>query len=472
MAIARIIISALRGGSGKTIVSVGLAAVLRERGCVVVPFKKGPDYIDAGWLGLAAGQPCFNLDTFLVPPEEVITSFLTRVHPDGIALIEGNRGLYDSIDTQGTTSTAELAGLLACPVVLVLDCTKSTRTMAALVTGCRVFDPTVDLRGVILNRVAGKRHEANLRANIEKHCGVPVLGALPKLPENEFPERHMGLIPTAEHAWASRSVGLAAEAVNRYLDVDRLLEIAHAPYQDAPYGAARAGATTPPIPGGTEARSTPPSRPRVGVARDSAFQFYYPENLEALGKAGAEVVFFSLLHGGKVPAVDALYLGGGFPETHAPELAANREAALCIRDLVERGLPVYAECGGLMYLGNSLVLEGKSHPMAGILPVVFGFSTRPQGHGYTIAEVEGPNPYFETGTRLLGHEFHYSSVLEWGGSEDDLVFRMKRGKGFWKGRDGLCRKNVLATYTHIHALGTPGWASALVRRARAFKSGK
>jgi cobyrinic acid a,c-diamide synthase len=209
---------------------------------------------------------------------------------------------------------------------------------------------------------------------------------------------------------------------------------------------------------------------RIGILRDAAFQFYYPENIEALTTAGAQMVPVSPLRDESLPELDAIYIGGGFPETHAPELAANTLFSRRLREMVEDGLPVYAECGGLMYLGEELVLEGESYPMAGILPVSFGLFKRPQGHGYTVVSVEGENPYYPVGTEIRGHEFHYSRVLRWSGRERDLVFRMQRGAGIHGDRDGIVHKNVLATYTHIHALGTPGWASALIRNAVAYKA--
>ncbi|MBW1840827.1 MAG: cobyrinic acid a,c-diamide synthase, partial [Deltaproteobacteria bacterium] len=209
---------------------------------------------------------------------------------------------------------------------------------------------------------------------------------------------------------------------------------------------------------------------RIGIIRDSAFQFYYPENIEALEKAGAETIFFSPLSHDKIPRIDALYIGGGFPETHAKQLADNRSFRNQLKSLAEDGLPIYAECGGLMYLGEALVLEDKSYPMAGVLPVVFGFSKKPAGHGYTVVSVERENPFFEVGTELKGHEFHYSRVIKWGGNDNDLVFDMKRGSGLINKRDGACYKNVLATYTHIHALGAPAWAVAVVRAAAAYKN--
>ncbi len=463
----RIIISALRGGSGKTILSIGLIAAWKKMGKVIAPFKKGPDYIDAGWLALAAGRPCYNLDAFLTTETHILSSFLSHTTASEIAVIEGNRGLYDAIDSSGRTSTAELAKLLKAPVILCIDCTKSTRTMAAVVLGCMRFDPEVTIKGVILNRIAGLRHETILQTSIEHHCGVPVLGAIPKLKKQNFPERHMGLVPTPEHAWAQDSIEAARRIVERYIDLRRLARIAQEATSDGfSFSETVFGKT------GQQAAAVTGKKPRIGVIKDSAFQFYYPDNIEALVSAGGEVVFFSPLECDAIPDIDALYIGGGFPETHAEQLAGNEAYRNRLKSLAKDGLPIYAECGGLMYLGKALFLDDKTYPMAGILPVVFGFSKRPQGHGYTIMVVEGKNPYFDKGTELKGHEFHYSKVLSWQGDENNLIFKMKRGAGLINGKDGLCYKNVLATYSHIHASGTPSWAKSMVQNAAWFAQSK
>jgi len=463
MAFPRILIAALRGGSGKTILSIGITAAWQALGKQVIPFKKGPDYIDAGWLALAAGRPCHNLDTFLITPERNFQSFLFHSSQGDISVIEGNRGLYDGIDIEGSTSTAELAKLLKAPVVLCIDATKTTRTMAAAVLGCMQFDPEVDIKGVILNRVAGPRHEQILRTSIEHYCGIPVLGAVPKLGRQNFPERHMGLIPTPEHAWAQDSIEAAAQTAKRHLDLDALAAIACQAVGLQPAAGISATAESKP-------RSEQHPEPRIGIIKDSAFQFYYPENIEALERAGARIVFISPLASDTIPPVDALYIGGGFPETHAEQLVTNVKFRKQLKSLAEDGLPIYAECGGLMYLGEELVLDETAYPMAGVLPVVFGFSKKPQGHGYTIAVVTEQNPYFEVGTELKGHEFHYSRVLEWRGKAEDLIFQMNRGVGFYDNKDGVRYKNVLATYTHLHALGSPFWAESMVRNAIAFQN--
>jgi len=466
----RLVISGLRGGSGKTILSVGIIAAWRNQGKNVTPFKKGPDYIDAGWLALAAGRPCYNLDTFLVSQNHIVDHFISRSGAGNMAVIEGNRGLYDSIDPEGSTSTAELAKLLKVPVILSVDATKITRTMAAVVAGCEQFDPEVHIRGVVLNRVAGTRHESILRRSIDAHCGIPVVGAVPKLKAEDFPERHMGLVPTPEHDWAKDSVDAAAEMAAKYLDLTTLASIA----SEAALTLEVSSEPMTPRSGETSGAPTDPAagRPRIGIIRDSAFQFYYPENIDALTTAGADIVFFSPLEQTSVPPVDAIYIGGGFPETHAEVLADNIQFRQELKQLADKGLPIYAECGGLMYLGEELVLDEGRFPMAGVLPIVYGFSKRPQGHGYTVFEVDQPNPFYEVGSRLTGHEFHYSKVLEYRGKDEDMAFAMERGNGLVDGRDGAMVHNVLATYSHIHALGTPQWAEGLVRQAEKYRNSK
>ncbi len=460
----RFIISALSGGAGKTVVSIGIISAWTKLGKSVAPYKKGPDYIDAGWLSLAADRPCHNLDTFLIDQDIILNSFLSYTLKNDIAVIEGNRGLYDGTDIDGTTSTAELAKLLDSPVILCIDCTKSTRTMAAAVLGCMHFDPDVKIKGVIVNRVAGSRHETTLRKNIEYYCGIPVIGAIPKLRKQSFPERHMGLIPTPEHSWAKDSIDAAAQMAMQYIDLEALEKIAHSASEiSLPEKKEKD------LKSDTQLNISEIGKPRIGIIRDSAFQFYYPENIEALALAGAEIIFVSPLSEKSLPRLDALYIGGGFPETHAKELAENVQFREELKSLAKKGFPIYAECGGLMYLGEKLVLDGESYPMAGVLPIVFGFSKRPQGHGYTVVTVENENPYFNVGTEIRGHEFHYSKVIEWRGDDNSLVFSMKKGSGIINNRDGLCYKNVLATYTHIHAMGTPFWAEAMIRNAKSYR---
>jgi len=476
--IPRVLIAALRGGSGKTVLSIGIISALRNSGKIVVPFKKGPDYIDAGWLAMAAGRPCYNLDTFMADDRLVCRSFLTHttssssIDNNDIAVIEGNRGLYDGLDVDGSTSTASLSRLLNTPVILCLDCTKSTRTMAAVVLGCLHFEPDVRIEGVILNRVAGRRHENILRQSIETHCGIPVIGAVPKLKTQDFPERHMGLIPTPEHSWAQKSIRAAADVVAKHVDLAEVIRIANTAENKS-----FSCSADPPLSveknvnlrNNLQNKSPDYTKaPKIGIIRDSAFQFYYPDNIEALEAAGARLVYVSPMTDAALPDIDGLYIGGGFPETHAAELAANEKFRTSVKAAANAGLPVYAECGGLMYLGESLVLD-QTYSMTGVLPIVFGFSKKPQGHGYTIAVVDRKNPFYAPGTILKGHEFHYSKVLEWRGSDQDMIFAMEKGHGIINQRDGICYQNVFATYTHIHAMGMPQWADTLVRLAKKFR---
>ncbi|MBM4315833.1 MAG: cobyrinate a,c-diamide synthase, partial [Deltaproteobacteria bacterium] len=381
----RVLFSALRGNSGKTFLTIGVGACLTLRGKALSPFKKGPDYIDAAWLEMATGRPCYHLDLFLMGKEGLLSSFMTHVQNADGALVEGNRGLYDGMDQKGSYSTAELAKLLKAPVIMVADCSMATRTVAATILGCQHFDPEVAIKGVILNRTGGQRHEALIRSALEERCGVPVLGALPRIEEKIFPERHMGLVPPREHPGARRAIEETARIVDGQIDLDRIWEIA----RDAP--AVEIG-----IPDGRQ-EGRPlcsPERLKIGFIRDSAFWFYYRDNLERLEELGASLVPCSALGDKEIPPVDALYIGGGFPESHAAALAANKDFRKSLREAVEAGLPVYAECGGLMYLGKELLVEENIYPMTGVFPFRSVLDKRPQGHGYTILDVDAPNPYF------------------------------------------------------------------------------
>jgi len=455
----RLIIAGLGGDTGKTAISVGLCRFWSRKGRHVVPFKKGPDYIDMGWLGWAAGRPCYNLDLFMMGRKEVLASFCLNTAGADIALIEGNRGLYDGMDAQGNVSTAELSKLLHAPVIVVVDCTKVTRTVAALVLGLQTFDRDVPIRGVILNRLAGTRHEQVIRESIERYCDLPIVGAIPKLKDATFPGRHLGLVPYQEHPMAEQAVEKAEGIVSKFLDTELLTRVSR---QSTPIDF---HCETQPEYSG--------ERVTIGVVRDSAFQFYYAENIDALRKAGAEILEFSALTDDLPASLDALYLGGGFPETHAEMLSKNHQLRRSVRDAAEQGLPVYAECGGLMYLADNLIWNDQTYPMAGVLPITVGVSKKPQGHGYTVVEVEKENPYFEVGRRLHGHEFHYSHVLRIDEKQGlALVFRMIKGHGVADNMDGFCYKNVFAAYTHLHAFGTGEWVEGLIKTALEFKRKK
>lgn len=458
----RLIVAALRGGSGKTVVSLGLASAWRHSLRLrIIPFKKGPDYIDAGWLSVAAGHPCYNLDPFLMRPEEILRSFVRHSGRGDGSLIEGNRGLYDGVDSGGSYSTAELAKLLRCPVVLVLDATKMTRTAAALVLGCQKLDPEVNIAGVILNQIAGKRHEQVLRESIEQCCRIPVFGVIPKEGRNFFPERHLGLVPPQEAENISGAVTYAASRMRECLDLEGLWGLAGSA---GPLGWPYSGAIW---------KGSAPTSVTIGVVRDAAFQFYYPENIEALEDRGALIKEVSSLENDCLPDMDALYIGGGFPETHLEMLSANTAFRNSVKSAIEAGLPVYAECGGLMFLCRGIHHQDKVYPMAGVFPFGIALGLKPQGHGYTVMECVNPNPFFKKGKVFRGHEFHYSRITDKLDPDSyPFVFNLKKGHGIVAGRDGICYKNALAGYSHIHAVGNGDWADAMIAAAQYYKSEK
>ncbi len=455
----RLMVAALRGGSGKTVISLGLMAAWRmNHGLRVVPFKKGPDYIDASWLSAAAQHPCYNLDPFLMKPDDILASFIRRSEPGDVSLIEGNRGLYDGVDVQGSFSTAELAKLLGAPVILILDATKVTRTAAAMVMGCQQMDPEVDISGVILNQVAGKRHEKVLRGAIEAYCKVPVLGVIPKEVHSFFPERHLGLVPPQESQDAMASMEFAARRMADCVNLEQLWEVAS---KASPLGLPASAFEQIPVFEGA-------SRPLIGVVRDAAFQFYYPENIEVLKEMGAQVVEISSFEQRALPDLDGLYIGGGFPETHLETLAMNRLFRESLKAEVEKGLPVYAECGGLMFLCRSISSREGRYPMAGVFPHDIVMEVKPQGHGYTVFECVGENPFFAKGETFKGHEFHYSRLVD-GEKAGPFVFRLAKGHGIVAGWDGMCYKRALACYSHIHAVGNERWANAMIGAALAYR---
>ncbi|BCS89501.1 cobyrinate a,c-diamide synthase [Pseudodesulfovibrio sediminis] len=457
--LSRIVLAGLSGGTGKTIVSLALARAFSRAGKKVAPFKKGPDYIDAKWLGLAAKSPCSNLDPFFHSSEAIRSLFFHKSQGFDVSLIEGNRGLFDGKDEQGSCSTAELARVLDAPVILAIDCTKMTRTVAAIVQGCVHFEKGVNLAGVILNRTAGERHRSILKKSIETHTDVPVLGMLPKIGENPIPERHMGLMSDQEYTGSGHdALDALADMAEEWLDMDAILKVAES--------ASDFGPVTQPIFSGQPAAKSV----RIGYVHDAALWFYYPENLEALEHAGAEMVRVSLLDDTPWPELDGLYLGGGFPEVFCSEIAANSSILKHIYALAESGLPIYAECGGFMVLCDSLQIEGASHKMAGVFPLSTSFCPRPQGLGYTEAEVIAENPFYPVGSTIQGHEFHYSMCVSDNAPDLEFGLRMRRGKGSAIGHDGFLYKNTMAGYNHIHALAVPGWAERFVAAARKHQS--
>lgn len=457
----RLVVAGIKGDSGKTLVTLGLLLALREKGQSPVPFKKGPDFIDAAWLGQAAGTVGRNLDTYIMGARQIMRSFTSHAAPDGFNLIEGNRGLYDGMDQIGSHSTAELAKLLQAPTVLVLSITKMTRTAAAVVLGLKLLDPSVNLAGVVINQVAGRRHERVVTQAIEDLTGINVIGSIPKLTDNYLPGRHLGLVTPAEHPDFAKVFQSIAKVALDHIDIDQILALADS--------APSLTVLDEPDDFTNEGRGL-----KIGMIADSAFTFYYPENIEALENEGVEMVKISSLTDQKLPEdIDALYIGGGFPETHLDRIVKNKGLLAGIKAAAENGLPIYAECGGLIFLSRSVNYEGKKYSLADVFPIDISISKKPQGHGYVEVEVDGENPFFEKGTMIRGHEFHYSGIED--GSENvQTAFSVKRGFGCFEKRDALIYKNTLACYIHLHAAGTPKWATGMIKAAKSYnnKNGK
>lgn len=456
---ASLFLSAAHKSSGKTTLSIGLCAALSQRGLSVQPFKKGPDYIDPIWLGLAAGKPCYNLDYFVAGERETIDDFHWRSRGADISLIEGNKGLHDGLDLDGSNSNAALAKAVDSPVILVVDARGTMRGIAPLLIGYQMFDREVNIAGVIANMTGGKRHESKLRAAVEHYTDIPFLGAVQKQPKLELSERHLGLIPGYEDTGAQIKITQIAEAVSDHIDLDRVIEIG-------------AGA------GSYIAVSEPMTRKRefaglrVGIVQDRAFGFYYPGDLQAMRESGAELVKIDALHDTRLPEIDGLIIGGGFPERHAAELEANLDMRNAIKNAIDAGLPTYAECGGLMYLSRQVYWNDQCHQMVGVIPAETTMHDRPQGRGYVkLAESNHhPWPLSQLGEQPLhAHEFHFSS-LDGLPADFDFAYRMTRGYGISGIDDGLVYRNLLASYSHLRNTARTPWVRRFLKFVQNCKS--
>ncbi|HAJ91005.1 MAG TPA: cobyrinic acid a,c-diamide synthase, partial [Gammaproteobacteria bacterium] len=439
--------------SGKTTVSLGLCAALSERGLSIQPFKKGPDYIDPMWLGLAAGRPCHNLDFYCMSHEEILTSVGHYSSGADIALIEGNKGLYDGLDLDGSNSNAALATLTHTPVILVLDARGMTRGIAPLILGYQAFDPEVRIAGVILNQLGGSRHEAKLRAVIEHYTDIPVIGGVHRNPSMEIVERHLGLVPSNEDSAASSKIREISHLIREQVDLDQLLAVAEAK-----------PLSFPPLQPATAAADIPVT---IGIARDAAFGFYYPDDLHALTQAGAELVMFNTLTDTVLPDMDGLFIGGGFPESQMQSLEANTALRTALKTAINNGLPAYAECGGLMYLTRKLSWHDKQAEMVGIIPADTVMHSRPQGRGYVRLRetTAAPWPTKQPQDEFAAHEFHYSS-LENITKPLDYAYEVTRGHGIDGRNDGIVIKNLLACYSHMRDTEQHHWARRFVEFVR------
>jgi cobyrinic acid a,c-diamide synthase len=450
-----VVIAGPQSGVGKTTVTLGLLAAWRRRGLTVQPFKVGPDFIDPGHLTRVAGRVCRNLDGWMLSREANLESFRRQARDADVAVVEGVMGLFDGYD--GVTeagSTAQMAKWLGLPVLLVVDARAMARSAAALVHGFATFDPALPLSGVIFNRVGSPAHLAYLQQALDQAGEVRCFGGLSREAEAAIPERHLGLFTADDHPLGADYAERLAELVERHLDLDGLLS------------------AIPPVPPGKEpVPVTSPAEVRLGVARDRAFCFYYPENLELLTRFGAELVPFSPLEDRDLPEVHGLYLGGGYPELCAAQLSANRAMLRAVRERAEAGLPIYAECGGLMYLAQELLdLEGKSHTMAGVLPFGVKMFPRLKALGYREVTLTASGLLGPAGTRLRGHEFHYSDIIA---APPDLprLYHLTPRRGGTPREEGYVVNRVLASYIHVHFGSNPEAARSFVHCCRRFKEG-
>jgi cobyrinic acid a,c-diamide synthase len=449
-----IVIAGTTSGVGKTTLATGLMGALVEQGLKVQPFKAGPDYIDPTYHTWVTGEPSRNLDTWLLSREAVAELFSRAMVGKDIAVIEGVMGLYDGrSSTNEEGSTAELAKLLGAPVLLVVDSRKGARSLAAMVKGYQNFDASLKLGGVILNGIGSDGHLKLCRVAIEHYTGVPVLGYLPRREDLSLPERHLGLIPTVEGPSNQDFLKLLVAQCRATLDIPRILDLS--------------GQATPPQ---AEPRLFPqeekPAVTRIAVARDRAFSFYYQDSLDLLQSWGAELVPFSPLQDtGLPPGISGIYIGGGFPELYAAELAGNRAARQAIKTAARQGMPLYAECGGLMYLGKSLGdLNGNEYPMVGIIPVSSQIDRPRLSLGYRTVEALSDGPMLNRGEIVRGHEFHWSVLKN--KTNGNSAYRILEKGGY---NEGFQKANLLASYIHLHLGSWPLMAPRFVGNCRRFR---
>jgi cobyrinic acid a,c-diamide synthase len=466
--IPRIVIGAAASGAGKTTIAAGLIGALRRQGLAVQPFKCGPDYIDPSYHERAAGRPCRNLDAWMLDDAQLLDGFSRACRDADVAVIEGVMGLFDGSNWHDErASTAHIAKLLGAPVVLVVDIAGAARSAAAGVLGCQHFDRDLPLRGVVLNFAGSEGHALGCAEAITTATGLPMLGWLPRDSTLQIPERHLGLVPGGEHLDSAGLISAVADAVVSRFNLAAFVDIARSagemPGSAADASAAAAACTT-------SARREAGARPVIAVARDEAFCFYYPENLELLADAGAAIEFFSPLRGEQPSSGAAgVYLGGGYPELHAAQLSANVGLWRALLELQLRDAPIYAECGGFMVLTQGLIDgEGRRWPMAGLIPGVARMTDKLAALGYRHAAALRPNLLADGGDELRAHEFRYSTwICEEPLADADTAWRV-RGTRIAAPTDsgGYVSGNLLASYLHVHFAQRAGLASRFVQKLR------
>lgn len=464
MNIPRVIIAGDRSSAGKTTVCIGLLSALRARGIEVQGFKVGLDYIDPGFHTLVSGRPSRNLDGFLMSPDVVKEIVIRSCKGADIAVIEGVRGLYEGLNYYDDVgSTAQIAKILDCPIILVIDASSITRSVAALVNGYARFDPEVQIEGVILNNIGSERHGEKAQKAVERYSGIPVLGKIPRSSDLKILMRHLGLITAVEckNRWndCNRVLDMIKRAIEENVDLDAICDVARS-----------ARALEPSVSKIFDAGKSEAAEVRIAVAFDEAFNFYYQDTLDLLALHGAELVYFSPIRDKKLPeGVDAVYIGGGFPELYAEELTANTQMIEAIKDFYDGYGVIYAECGGLMYLMERLNYKDTSFAFCGVIKGAVRFGDR-RVVNYIEGEFQSDCILGKKGCRFKGHEFHHSDLLLEGMANVDFAYKILRGVGIKDGRDGIITKNCLASFAHLHAASYTEFADNLVKTARTARS--
>lgn len=463
----KIVIAGSRSGVGKTTISLGLMAALKKRGYKVQPFKVGPDYIDPGFHTLICGMNSYNLDSYFLGAAGVNKVFSEKSKQADISMIEGVMGLFDGKGKNSTSSTAEIAKIIKAPVILIIDARKVAQSAAAVVYGYKNYDQKLNLKGVIINNISSPHHFELLKKAIkDKMSDLIVLGYLPKNQDLELPERHLGLVPVSESSELKAYSQKLVELMEKYIDIEQVIEISQVESENLLKNNLAIKSTIKNIKKNNKLKNKKNQREekieknifsdqfkekvksaniKIGLASDQAFNFYYQRNLDLLKAAGAKIVEFSPLTDSRLPEVDAVYLGGGFPESFLQELAANREFKSDFKEKVKQGLPAYAECGGLMYFCRQVKdFEGKEFQMLDLLPAEIEMTSKLQEMGYREVEASADNLLFKKGEKARGHVFHYSRISK-------IDQKVKRSYKYRKKEEGYSSlDNILASYIHLH----------------------
>jgi cobyrinic acid a,c-diamide synthase len=468
----RFVIAGTGSGVGKTTLTIGLMAAFQRRGLKVQGFKCGPDYIDPTYHTAVTGRASRNLDTWMLPHDTMKEIFLKGSAGSDLSVIEGVMGLYDGKDPLSNVgSTAEISVLLESPVILIVNVQSMARSAAAVVLGYQKLDERVRIAGVIVNKCGSEGHYKLVKAAIEQECGVPVIGWLGRDDQLDIPERHLGLVPAIERGELNPLFEHAADLVEKGVDLEAILALAEqAPELDWPEKCLfdRTYSDIESADGESLlSQHSPEDAPTIAVARDAAFNFYYPENLELLEQMGAEIVYFSPLAGESVPVeADGLYIGGGFPEEFAADLAANERAKEDIRHLAQEGLPIFAECGGYMYLTRAITdRAGQTHSMVGLVPAEVKMQSKLAALGYREVTAIKDCVLMDKGDIARGHEFHYSTLTK---DEDEYphVYETKGLRG--AGVEGYQADNLMAGYTHLHFASNPKVAARFISKCTEY----